>query len=116
MTKDLLLLQSFRGVNARVPVWLMRQAGRYLPEYQAIKKSRTLNEMFRTPDIAADVTLLPVDLLNVDAAILFADILTLPSAMGFKVDFVDGKGPVIENAITSEKDIKRICEMGDLSY
>lgn len=111
-----LLLQAFKGSNRRVPVWLMRQAGRFLPEYQAIKKSRTLQEMFREPELAAKITLLPVDLLEVDAAILFADILTLPSAMGFKVTFVDQKGPVIANPITSEKDIRTVHDLEGLEY
>jgi uroporphyrinogen decarboxylase len=111
-----LLLQAFKGKTRRVPVWLMRQAGRFLPEYQAIKKSRSLQEMFREPELAAKITLLPVDLLKVDAAILFADILTLPSAMGFKITFVDQKGPVIENPITSEKDISAVHDLQDLEY
>jgi uroporphyrinogen decarboxylase len=110
------LLQAFNGTNSRVPVWLMRQAGRFLPQYQAIKASRTLNEMFRMPDVAAKITLLPVELLKVDAAILFADILTLPSAMGFKIEFVDGKGPVLENPIKSENDLKRVHPMERLEY
>ncbi len=110
------LLQAFKGNNRRVPVWLMRQAGRFLPEYQTIKKILTLKEMFRTPEIAARITLLPVEILKVDAAILFADILTLPSAMGFKIDFVDGKGPVVGNPIESAKDIKRVGDFGDLAY
>jgi len=111
-----LLLQAFNGTNRSVPVWLMRQAGRFLPEYQAIKKSHTLDEMFRTPEVAARVTLLPVDLLGVDAAILFADILTLPSAMGFNIEFVDGQGPVIENPIQSESDLKRVGDIENLDY
>jgi uroporphyrinogen decarboxylase len=111
-----LILNAFQGKNKRVPVWLMRQAGRYLPEYQAIKKTRSLDEMFRTPEIAADVTLLPVDLLKVDAAILFADILTLPSAMGFKISFVDGKGPVIENPIQSKADLQRVGDLTGLDH
>lgn len=111
-----LLLEAFKGKNKRVPVWLMRQAGRYLPEYQAIKKNHSLMDMFRTPDIAAEITLQPVRRLGVDAAILFADILTLPSAMGFQVDFVDGKGPVIANPIQSAADIDRFHDYKDLNY
>lgn len=111
-----LLLQAFKGNNRSVPIWLMRQAGRFLPEYQAIKKTQTLNDMFRTPEVAARVTLLPVDLLKVDAAILFADILTLPSAMGFKIDFIDGKGPVIENPIESPNDVRRVNDLNGLDY
>jgi uroporphyrinogen decarboxylase len=113
---DSSLLQAFRGTNTRVPVWLMRQAGRYLPQYQAIKKERTLDEMFKTPELAARVTLLPVELLKVDAAILFADILTMPSGMGFKISFVDGKGPVVENPVRSDKDIDRIYNLEHLTH
>lgn len=94
----------------------MRQAGRFLPEYRAFKKDRTLEEMFRTPELASKITLLPVDLLGVDAAILFADILTLPSAMGFDIVFIDGKGPVIDNPVTGPQDVSRIHDMEDLEF
>ena len=89
---EFLFLQAFKGTNSRVPVWFMRQAGRYLPEYQAIKKKHSLQKMFDTPELAAEITCLPVGILGVDAAILFADILTLPVQMGFPVDI----GGVIE--------------------
>lgn len=111
-----LILQAFDGKNKKVPVWFMRQAGRFLPEYRAIKKERTLEEMFREPEVASRITLLPVDLLNVDAAILFADILTLPSSMGFDITFVDGKGPVIANPVQSSQDVDRIHRMEDLNH
>lgn len=111
-----IFLNAFKGTNKSVPVWFMRQAGRFLPEYRALKKDRTLQEMFCDPQLAARVTLLPVELLNVDAAILFADILTLPSGMGFKISFVDGKGPVIENPIVSPSDVQRVHTMDGLGY
>jgi len=114
--KENLILNAFEGKNASVPLWLMRQAGRYLPEYQAIKKTQTLDDMFRTPEVASRVTLLPVELLGVDAAILFADILTLPSAMGFDVQFIDGKGPVIANPIESQSDLSRVGDLDGLSH
>ncbi|MBL8014233.1 MAG: uroporphyrinogen decarboxylase [Candidatus Omnitrophica bacterium] len=114
--QDSLVLQAFEGQNKHVPVWFMRQAGRFLPEYRAIKKERTLEEMFREPEVASRITLLPVELLNVDAAILFADILTLPSAMGFDIKFVDGKGPVIANPIKSPQDIDNIHNFDELNY
>ncbi len=82
-----LLLQAFDGVNTQVPVWFMRQAGRYLPQYQAIKQKYSIEEMFKTPELAAEVTCQPIDILGVDAAILFADILTLPAQMGFDIFF-----------------------------
>jgi len=90
-----LFLEAFDGTNTMVPVWFMRQAGRYLPEYQAIKAKHVLNEMFRNPQLAAEITCMPMDILNVDAAILFADILTLPSAMGIDIVFDNKKGPIV---------------------
>ncbi|HLF17841.1 MAG TPA: uroporphyrinogen decarboxylase [Candidatus Omnitrophota bacterium] len=94
-----LLLQAFEGVNKTVPVWFMRQAGRYLPEYQKIKQKYSLEEMFRTPDLACEITCQPVKALHVDAAILFADILTLPALMGVNVRFDNNNGPVIEQNV-----------------
>lgn len=94
-----LFLQAFKGVNPQIPVWFMRQAGRYLPEYQAIKKKHSLQKMFDTPELAAEITCLPVGILGIDAAILFADILTLPARMGFDIRFDDRHGPVIGGTI-----------------
>jgi uroporphyrinogen decarboxylase len=109
-------LLAFEGKNKRVPVWFMRQAGRYLPQYQALKASRPLKDLFREPEIAGAITLQPVEILNVDAAILFADIMTMPSGMGFDIDFVDGKGPVIKNPIYSANDLKRLGKYSGLDY
>ena len=111
-----LLLQAFRGTNSRVPVWFMRQAGRYLPEYQHLKKNLTLEQMFRTPEVAAQITLLPFKTIDVDAAILFADILTLPSQMGFKIRFVNGRGPVIDNPLKQPADVKKMHSFQNLDY
>ena len=110
-----LLLQAFKGTNKKIPVWFMRQAGRYLPEYQAIRKEHSLEEMFQTPEIAAEVTCLPIDILNVDAAILFADILTLPALMGFNIHFSKENGPVIGNPLRQASDINRIHAAEDFS-
>jgi len=112
MSEQSLLLQAFDGTNKTVPVWFMRQAGRYLPEYQKIKESYPLNEMFRIPELAAEITCQPIDILGVDAAILFADILTLPQAMGFDITFDNQKGPVIERA----SDFNQIRDFADLDY
>lgn len=98
---EALFLQAFQGTNPRVPVWFMRQAGRYLPEYQALKKKHSLQKMFDTPELAAEITCLPVSILGVDAAILFADILTLPAQMGFDICFDDRHGPVIGGTIAT---------------
>ena len=113
---DSVFLQALRGVNKKIPVWFMRQAGRYLPQYQKIKEHCTLNEMFTNPDIIADVTLMPVDILGVDAAILFADILTLPGAMGFDITFENKRGPVIANPISSVDDVRKIHDFTSIGY
>ena len=84
------------------PVWFMRQAGRYMPEYQAIRRQhKSILEMIARPDIAAEITLQPVEALGVDAAILFADILLPLPPMGLKLEFVPGRGPVIHNPVRS---------------
>jgi len=90
----------------RTPVWLMRQAGRYLPEYMAIRSKCTFLELCKTPELAAQVTLQPVDILGVDAAILFSDILTPVEPMGMALDFVPG--PVFENPIRTMADVDRL--------
>jgi len=111
-----LLLQAFEGTNTQVPVWFMRQAGRYLPQYQAIKEEHSIEEMFKTPELAAEVTCQPIDILGVDAAILFADILTLPAQMGFDIFFDNNKGPQIRNTIKQPSDVERVHDFNDLSY
>jgi uroporphyrinogen decarboxylase len=111
-----LLLQAFKGQNKRIPVWLMRQAGRYLPEYQRIKEKYPLEEMFRKPEIASEITCQPIDKIGVDAAILFADILTLPSQMGFDIQFINGQGPSIRNPIKKITDVSAIHHFDDLEY
>jgi len=88
------------------PVWLMRQAGRYLPEYMAVRSRCSFMELFKTPELAAKVTLQPVDILGVDAAILFSDILTPVEKMGLELDFVPG--PVIANPVRSQADVERL--------
>ncbi|MDO9066767.1 MAG: uroporphyrinogen decarboxylase family protein, partial [Chloroflexota bacterium] len=87
------------------PVWFMRQAGRYMTEYRAIRAKYTLLEICSQPDLAAEVTLQPVRALGVDAAILFADILLPLPAMGAGLTFADGEGPVISNPISTLADV-----------
>ncbi|MFA5501487.1 MAG: uroporphyrinogen decarboxylase [Sulfurovaceae bacterium] len=88
------------------PVWMMRQAGRYLPEYMEVRaKAGNFLNLCHNPELACEVTLQPVDRLGVDAAILFSDILVVPNEMGMKLDFVKGEGPVFESPIVSQADI-----------
>src|ERR671928_933054 len=90
------------------PVWFMRQAGRYMAEYRAIREQHSLLEICRTPDLAAEVTLQPVRRIEVDAAILFSDLLLPLEPMGLPFDFVKGEGPQIERPIESPADIDRL--------
>ncbi len=90
------------------PVWFMRQAGRYMAEYRAIRAKYTLLEIVEQPELAAEVTLQPVDAFGVDAAILFADILLPLVPMGLNLEFVKGQGPHIDNPIRSEADVARL--------
>jgi len=84
----------------RVPVWLMRQAGRYMPEYRALREKNGLLDMIRDPAIAAEVTLQPVRAFGVDAAIIFSDILPILEGFGLNLTFISGRGPVIDNPLT----------------
>lgn len=88
------------------PVWMMRQAGRYLPEYMEVRKQAgNFLNLCHNPKLAAEVTLQPVDIVGVDAAILFSDILVVPNEMGMKLDFLVGEGPVFDKPIKTEADI-----------
>ncbi len=90
------------------PVWLMRQAGRFLKEYRAIRRKYNFLEMCKTPDIAAEVTLQPIERLGVDAAIIFADILLPLEGMGIDLEFAKNEGPVIHNPIRTQKDAEAL--------
>jgi uroporphyrinogen decarboxylase len=106
---DPLLLRAYRGEPVeRVPVWFMRQAGRCLPEYRAVRANASLLEICRTPQLAAEVTLQPVRRLDVDAAILFSDIVLPLAAVGIDLEIVPGIGPVIAEPIRSERDLCRL--------
>jgi uroporphyrinogen decarboxylase len=91
-----------------VPIWIMRQAGRYMAQYKEIRGKHTFLEMCKTPELATEVTLLPIDILKVDAAILFSDILIPVEAMGVKLDFIDGKGPVLDFTIQKTQDVENL--------
>ena len=87
------------------PVWFMRQAGRYMKQYREIRAKHGILEICKRPDLAAAVTLQPVEALDVDAAIIFADLLLPVEPMGLKLDFVSGEGPVIRNPVRTSDDI-----------
>lgn len=108
--KNDLLLRVIKGEKVeRTPVWLMRQAGRILPEYRAVRASVSgFIELAQTPELAAEVTIQPVDLLGVDAAIIFSDILVVPEAMGLPYKMVEKKGPWFSETIGSLADLKRL--------
>ena len=90
------------------PVWFMRQAGRYMPDYRALRERYSLLEICRHPELAAAVTLQPVDAIEVDAAILFSDLLLPFTPLGLDFDFVKGEGPAVENPIRSPADVDRL--------
>jgi uroporphyrinogen decarboxylase len=120
MLKNDLLLRAARGLEVdRAPVWLMRQAGRVLPEYRATRaKAKNFVEFVKTPELAAEVTIQPVDLLGVDAAIVFSDILVIPEAMGLPYQMIEAKGPWFEHTVQTAADVDklRITEAADLEY
>ncbi|MEW6702296.1 MAG: uroporphyrinogen decarboxylase family protein, partial [Bacteroidota bacterium] len=108
MTKlqnDLFLRACKRKKVERTPIWIMRQAGRYLPEYRAIRKKADFITMCKTPDLAAEVTIQPVDIIGVDAAIIFSDILVIPEAMGMKLEMVERRGPKLYSPIRTIDDV-----------
>jgi uroporphyrinogen decarboxylase len=90
------------------PVWLMRQAGRYMAEYQALRQKYSILEIIKTPELAVEVTMQPLKAFNLDAAIIFADILPLLEGMGLNLEFVKGEGPVIHNPIRTPADIEAL--------
>jgi len=105
---DLFLRACRREPVPRTPVWFMRQAGRYMPEYRALRERHSLLTLCRTPELAVEVTLQPVNALGVDAAILFSDILLPLDPMGIPFDFQAGEGPVIERPLRTRADIDRL--------
>lgn len=110
-----LLLRAANGESVeRPPVWLMRQAGRILPQYRALRSRLSgFKELVETPHLAAEVTLQPVDELGVDAAIIFSDILVIPEAMGLPYEMVEKKGPLFPDTIKTGQDIKKLISGKD---
>ena len=115
-----LILRAARGEDVeRTPVWLMRQAGRILPQYRAVrKKVKDFKQLVQNLELVCEVTIQPVDLLNVDAAIIFSDILVVPEAMGLPYKMIEGEGPYFEKTIKAISDIDRlhVAEADDLQY
>jgi len=105
---DLFLRAARLEQTERTPVWMMRQAGRFLAEYRAVRAKHSFLEMCYTPELAVEVTLQPVDLVGVDAAIIFSDILVVFPGMGLDLEFQSGKGPVINNPIRSAADVRAL--------
>ena len=104
-----LLLRALRSEAVdRPPVWMMRQAGRYLPEYRAVRAKSDFLTMCRTPELAVEVTLQPLDLIGVDAAIIFSDILVIPEAMGMELTLDEGIGPRFPSPLRNSEDIARL--------
>jgi uroporphyrinogen decarboxylase len=108
--KNDLILRAARGEKTeRIPVWLMRQAGRVLPEYKATRaRAKNFIEFVKNPELAAEVTVQPVDILGVDAAIVFSDILVIPEAMGLPYQMIEAKGPWFEKTIRNISDVEKV--------
>ena len=120
MPKNDLVLRAARGeTTERIPVWLMRQAGRVLPEYRATRsRAKNFIDFVKNPELACEVTIQPVDILGVDAAIIFSDILVIPEAMGLPYQMIESKGPWFEKTIKTKHDIEQliIADENQLHY
>lgn len=114
MNTEHLFIKVLKGEKVeRPPVWMMRQAGRYLPEYIALRNKYDFFTRVQTPELACEITIQPVDHIGVDAAILFSDILVVPQAMGLEVQLLEHKGPFLPRTITSQKDVDTLIEGDD---
>ncbi|HWB63005.1 MAG TPA: uroporphyrinogen decarboxylase [Chitinophagales bacterium] len=111
--KNDLLLRAIRGDTVpRPPVWMMRQAGRYLPEYIKLREQYDFFTRVETPELACEITLQPIDIIGVDAAIIFSDILVIPQALGLQVLLEEGKGPLLPKTVSTQKDIDNLLVEG----
>lgn len=109
LKNDRLLKAIAREPVDMTPIWIMRQAGRYLPEYRAVrKKAGSFMTLCKTPELACEVTLQPLERYELDAAIIFSDILTVPDAMGLGLEVVEGKGPQFKHPLQNEKQVSRL--------
>lgn len=101
----------FKKETKHTPIWMMRQAGRYLPEYRATRaKAKDFIDFCRNPELATEATLQPIDILDVDAAILFSDILVIPLEMGMNLEFIEKKGPVFHDPVGTMADLERLSK------
>lgn len=107
---DRLLRAARRQSVDRTPVWIMRQAGRYLPEYRALRSEDEFFTVCRTPELATEVTMQPIRRFDLDAAIIFSDILVVPQAMGMDVQMIKGRGPVFSDPLDSPKDMDALID------
>lgn len=111
--KNDLLLRALKGEDVnRPPVWMMRQAGRYLPDYIKLRNKYDFFTRVETPELACEITLQPVDQVGVDAAIIFSDILVIPQAMGLQVLLEEGKGPLLPKVVATEADVDALITEG----
>ncbi|MCE1163792.1 MAG: uroporphyrinogen decarboxylase [Bacteroidetes bacterium] len=108
MSEHLFLKACRNEKTERTPVWVMRQAGRYLPEYRAVRARHDFLTMCKTPELAAEITVQPIDIIGFDAAIIFSDILVVPEAMGLSLKIVESNGPAFDNPVKSGGDIDRL--------
>ena len=107
--KNDLLLRALKGEELdRPPVWMMRQAGRYLPDYIKLREKYSFFERCQTPELASEITIQPVEQVGVDAAIIFSDILVVPQAMGMEVQMVEGKGPFLPDPVKIKSDLEKL--------
>lgn len=119
LKNDLFIRACKKQTVERTPIWIMRQAGRYLPEYREIRERADFITMCKTPELAAEVTIQPVDIIGVDAAIIFSDILVIPEAMGMNLEMIESKGPKLYEPIRNLDQInnlKVIDPYKDLKY
>lgn len=114
--KNDLIIRAARGeVVERVPVWIMRQAGRYLPEFREVRKAHEFFKVCQTPELACEVTLQPIRRFNLDAAIIFSDILVIPQALGLEIEMRPGVGPVFPNPLVTPQDIEKLQHDVDIA-
>ena len=120
MIDDSIFIKALRKEKLPVPpIWYMRQAGRYMPEYRAVRKNfKNFLDMCKNPEVCCELALQPIDAFKLDAAILFSDILTIPDAFGLEVQFIENEGPVFQNPIKKVDDIDNLMPFDpeSLSY